>query len=209
MGLLVVVLAAGGGTWFLLRRGDAPPPETRPVAAVPPVDDAEGSGSGVAVTPTDDAVVETPAPERTSTEPEADPQQAALARLEEISDDDLTGLSLDNRYVAQLASKNPGIHDELQTTADGSHTFEATDILAEHQRLRDDPANGDVPVVLLRSTDFGTQQLYHGAPLYVTFALGDFRHERDVRSWCAARFPALSVEARANQCAVRRLRPPA
>ena len=52
------------------------------------------------------------------------------------------------RLVAQLASKTPGIEDPRQTTASGSHTFQATDILEQHQELRADPANGGVPVVL-------------------------------------------------------------
>jgi hypothetical protein len=211
MGLLVVVLlAAGGGAWLVVRRAGAPPEAAVATATAGDPGDAEGSGSGVVVAPPDDGVVEeTPTPESTPAEPEADPQQAALARLEEISRADLAAVTLDNRYVAQLASKNPGIHDELQTTAAGSHTFEATDILDEHQRLRDDPANAGARVVLLKSTDYGKRQLYRGAPLYVTFAVGDFRNAQDVRTWCAERFPALSAEARGNQCAARRLRPPA
>jgi hypothetical protein len=142
-------------------------------------------------------------------EPEPDPEAVALERLEELAHAGLTEVVLDGRYVAQLASKNPGINDPLQTTADGSHTFHAVDILAEHEQLRDDPANGDARVLLLRSDMYGKRQLVNGAPLYVTLALGDFSGAADVRRWCATRFPDLSAATRENQCVVRRLRSPA
>jgi hypothetical protein len=211
--VLVLVVAAGGAWWVL--RPDRPPPSA-PVAEAPPepADEFGGTGSGLTVTPTEEEEAEatptpSPAPSTASPEPEADPQQAALDRLEELSRQGRAGVVLDGRYVAQLASKTPGIHDPLQTTATGSHTFEAVDILEEHESLRADPANGRARVVLLKSTDYGKRQLYRGEPLFVTFAIGDFAGAADVRSWCARRFPALSAEARANQCAVRRLRPPA
>jgi hypothetical protein len=197
--LAVVLLVLGGGAWFVSGRLDAT--SQSPAATTPGVGEQDGdggSGSGV--------VEETPG--STPIEPDVDPQQVALARLEEIRRQDLDLVSLDGRYVAQLASKNPGIYDEFQTTTDGSHTFQATDVLEEHERLRDDPANGDARVVLVKSTDYGKRQLYRGAPLYVTFALGDFGSAQDVRSWCAGRFPALSAEALTNQCAARRLDPP-
>lgn len=209
--VVVLVVAAAAG-WWLLRPGAT---GQTPEAATPPVvataDPPDGEGSGQYVPPAEEPTF-TPEPEPTpenTPESTADPEAEALDRLEAISRDDLTAVSLDGRYVAQLASKNPGTHDPIQTTASGSHTFGAADILAEHERLRSDPANGSARVVLLKSTDYGKRQLHNGAPLYVTFALGDFGTEADVRSWCAERFPRLSTEELANQCAVRRLRPPA
>ena len=201
--IAVLLILGAGGAWWLLRDtgpdpappAAGPPPAT--VTTVPGGDDDGGAGS---VTPP----VEETVPQRT-----ADPERMALDRLEELARDDLAGVALDGRYVAQLASKYPGIHDPLQTTAAGSHTFRAADILDEHERLRGDPANGDARVVLLRSDTYGRRQLVGGAPLYVTFALGDFSGAAGVRAWCAARFPDLSAAARENQCAVRRLRPPA
>ncbi|MEU8606928.1 hypothetical protein AB0C29_02855 [Actinoplanes sp. NPDC048791] len=165
-----------------------------------------------------DAGLYTPLVEETTTIPDpqirnpengpTDTESVALARLEKIARDDFARIVLDGRYVAQLASKNPGIHDPLQTTAAGSHTFQASDILAEHERLRGEAANSGVRVVLLRSDQYGKRQLLNGEPLYVTLALGDFSGPASVRAWCASRFPELSNDSRDNQCAVRRLRSP-
>lgn len=216
--IAVLLVLGGAGAWWLLHpAGDtataAPvaagsPPPTSKDANDDAGKDADGDGgAGSFTAPPGEAIPDPPAyraPAGT-----VDPEAAALGRLDAIARRDLAGIVLDGRYVAQLASKNPGIHDPLQTTADGSHTFRATDILAEHERLRGDKANGAADVVLLRSDAYGKRQLHNGAPLYVTFALGDFSAAADVRAWCAARFPDLNRTARDNQCAVRRLRSPA
>lgn len=197
--VVVVLVAAAGGAWWLFRPEDEAPPVA--ATSAPTVDEP--------APPPADEPPPPPTADPTPVEPPAtlDPEAEALAQLDEISRRDLTGVRLDGRHVAQLASKNPGIPDPLQTTAAGSHVFAATDILDEHRRLRDDPANGDVRVVLLKSTDYGRAQTRNGAPLYVTFALGDFAGPDDIRSWCRERFPDLTAEQRENQCAPRRLRP--
>src|SRR4051794_9550997 len=196
---LVVLLLAGGGAWYLVRRSGTPP---APPVAAPTMpgdvgdglpDDNGGSGSGLAVTPTEEDTYTPPA------ELTPDAEQAAVEQLDELTQQDLARVSLNGQWVAQLASKYPGIYDKIQTTPSGSHTFQATDILQEHERLRQDPANGDVEVVLLNSTDFGIRQLYQGHPLYVTFGVGDFGTAQAVRDWCVNRFPDLSDTARANQ----------
>jgi len=196
--VLVVLIGAGGG-WFVTHRGEpaVPDPVAAPTTLVPAPDPTT-----VAVTtyPTE---YPTESPTTVETSTVADPEQDALAELDRISAQDLREVVFDNRYVAQVASKNPGTYDKFQTTASGSHTFQATDILAEYQRLRDDL--GSAKVVLLKSTDFGKRQMYRGAPLYVTFFLGRFGSADAVRSWCAATFPDLSADALANQCAVRRM----
>jgi hypothetical protein len=194
-GLAAVLLVVGGAGFLLLRRSGG--------------DDSQAGG---VVEPT--PVVTTPPIESTYLEPtyaqptpEADPEGEALAQLDELARQGLTRVTLDGRYAAQLASKTPGITDPHQTAADGTHVFQATDILHEHLSLRDDPRNGEATVVLLRSSDYGKRQLYDGQPLYVTFALRDFRGAQAVRAWCARRFAGLSGETLENQCAVRRLRP--
>lgn len=202
--IAVLLILGAGGVWWLQGSGEADPQS--PTAALPSPADDGGAGSFTA--PLEQTTIADLPPQEQQTET-ADPEAAALDRLEELARQGLAGVVLDGRHVAQLASKNPGIVDPLQTTSGGSHTFRAVDILEEHERLRDDPGNGDARVVLLRSDEYGKRQLRAGAPLYVTFALGDFSSAADVRAWCAARFPALSTEARENQCAVRRLRPPA
>ena len=213
----VILVIAGLGVVALRRFGGAPeaqgPSITWPVGDTGDTGDA-GDGQAPAgppafQPPATEATTEPPAEPPATEPPAADPQEEALARLEELSSQNLAQVSLDGRYVAQLASKAPGISDPYQVAADGTHVFQATDILREHEQLRDDPRNGDAAVVLLRSTDYGKRQRYRDGPLYVTFALSDFGGERAVRTWCARRFTGLTADALANQCAVRRLRPAA
>ena len=209
--VLVLIVAVGGG-YLVLRRYDVLP-STAPTAQAGDVGDNQQQGDNQP--PEDPTYEEVPpatqaAPPTTepTLEPTTDPEQDALARLDDLAQQDLNRVTLRGQYVAQLASKNPGTTDKFQTTAGGSHTFQATDILQQHQELRDDPANGDTTVVLLKSTDYGIRQLYRGAPLYVTFALGPFASKAAVTRWCGKRFPQLTGEELGNQCAVRRLRPP-
>jgi hypothetical protein len=95
----------------------------------------------------------------------------------------------------------------LQTTADGSHRFEASDILAEYRELSSGHSSSDHPVVLLKSTDYGKHQIKNGHFLWVTFALGDFPSPQSVTVWCNSEFSDLSTAERENQCVARRLEP--
>ena len=155
---------------------------------------------------------DTPSPDSTPTEPDTEPspdsttgpEAEALEQLEQLRQQDALTMVFDGRFAAQLASKSVGIVDPLQTTAAGSHTFTAADILAEHLALRSAPSQG-TSVVLVLSTDFGKRQLYQGSPLWVTFALGDFPDREAVQRWCARRFPELAGERLTNQCTVRKL----
>ncbi|WP_433362128.1 hypothetical protein ACQPZX_29785 [Actinoplanes sp. CA-142083] len=236
-GAVFVVLVGGGGFLAMRQLGADKQVPTTTAAEPDPADTVDQPGTAeltpveptaVEPTPVEPTAVEPTPVEPTTVEPTtlgpttfgpttaapateatAGSQQAALGELDSLSRQGLTRVSLGGQLVAQLASKNPGISDPHETTASGSHVFQATDILAEHERLRDDPRNGDATVVLLKSTDYGKRQLYHGKPLYVTFALRAFGSEAAVRAWCARRFPELTGDALANQCAVRRLRPPA
>ncbi|MDG4762713.1 hypothetical protein O7632_01070 [Solwaraspora sp. WMMD406] len=143
----------------------------------------------------------------TVTWPATDPQTVALAELGRIRSDDLTWLYPHGQYVAQLASKSVGIVDPQQVAENGSHVFYASDILAEHERLRREH-EASAPVALLLSTDYGKRQLYAGQPLWITIAVGDFTSADEVTSWCADRFPYLSAAALDNQCVARKLEPP-
>jgi hypothetical protein len=150
------MLVAGVVTAAVVGRGEGAPagdraavPEPAVTTATPPTAPAPGSTS--------------PSPVVT-----ADAEAVALATLYELRLRDLPTVALRGQYVAQLASKVVGIVDPHQTTANGSHTFEAVDILAEHLRLRH-ADNGGVPVVLMLSTVNGRRQRYGGQPLWVTF----------------------------------------
>ena len=175
---------------------------------------ADAGSSSTFVNSTPDVVPDTSSDTSSSSDPEPTPEsstttedaeQQALAQLEALREQSLQQVTPQGQWVAQLASKVPGIVDPEQTTTSGSHTFMAVDILAEHEAL----ANGDnlgASVVLLRSTDYGKRQLYQGQPLWVTFSVGSFFSADDVRSWCAQRFGNLSGESLKNACAPRQLK---
>ncbi|MFY1635070.1 hypothetical protein ACN27F_17650 [Solwaraspora sp. WMMB335] len=139
--------------------------------------------------------------------PATDPQAAALAELDRIRTYDLDRFQPRGQHVAQLASKSVGIVDPLQVAENGSHVFYASDILAEHLRLRQEHEAGS-SVVLLLSTDYGRRQRHDGQPLWVTVAVADFTSADDVTGWCADRFPYLSAALLENQCVARTLEPP-
>jgi hypothetical protein len=163
------------------------------------------------VTPTGTATTDAtpsgdPSIESTAT---TDPQEEALAQLEALREQDLGTVTFDGRLVAQIASKYPGISDPYQTAADGSHTFQNSDILAEHQRLRTEHADSGHAVILLKSTDYGKRQLIGGQALWVTFVVGDFPDKAAVRAWCSSHFGQLSATELKNHCDARNLRPAA
>jgi RNA polymerase subunit RPABC4/transcription elongation factor Spt4 len=137
-----------------------------------------------------------------------DPQAVAIAQLQAIRAADLPKIALAGQWVAQLASKNPGIVDLKQTTARGDHTFTAADILDEYQKARSNPIYG-THVVLLLSTDYGTRQLYNGQPLWVTVAaVPGFSSANAVNTWCAQQFPTLTGAVLDDSCTPRKLDPP-
>jgi hypothetical protein len=162
------------------------PPPTRPSAPVTPT------------TPTKHAPI-TPPP---------DPQAVAIAALQANRAGDVNSISLTGQWVAQLASKTPGIVDPNQVTARGVHTFTAVDILNEFLKARSNPVYGTY-VGLLLSTDYGTRQLYKGQALWVTFAaVPGFSSAADVETWCTQQFPTLSGSLLADFCTPTTLDPP-
>lgn len=140
---------------------------------------------------------------RSSTDP-------SLEQLQALTQGDarLVATKVDGRFVAMLSSKTAGIVDPLQTTASGSHRFGWSDILSEHERLRNDPRFGS-QVFLIMSTAFGDATTYKGKPLFVTAVDNSFFDAADVRSWCDATFAELPKAQRDNTCAPARLTPPA
>ncbi|MFI5889768.1 hypothetical protein ACIA5D_06565 [Actinoplanes sp. NPDC051513] len=150
---------------------------------------------------------DTTSPDGGETLPGGTTEDDAVAELQRLSDDGLAQVSFQGQYAAQIASKYPGIADPLQTTATGSHTFGAADILDEHRRLSDAHGSAEHPVILLKSTDYGKRQMVGTEFLWVTFAIGDFPDRQSVLDWCGNQFAELTAKERENQCAVRRLEP--
>ncbi|WP_375433421.1 hypothetical protein [uncultured Friedmanniella sp.] len=131
-------------------------------------------------------------------------EDQALADLQNQAATDLERTELDGHWSAQLASKDVGVTDTYQRTASGSHTFEAADILAEHQRLRD-RLSPPYTIRLLYGPDaFGTDDT-DGRALWYTFAVDNFDSKKDVEQFCKSAFPELGKDERGNQCFPRRL----
>ncbi|MGY1831665.1 hypothetical protein ACI8AA_14735 [Geodermatophilus sp. SYSU D01180] len=204
IGVLAASLVVGGGVaaWSGLAGDDAPSP---PVAVSEPVDTADGVDKGI-----EDggaAPSSAPAPAPAPATPTASPEEQALAELESLREESRASLSLDGRWVAQVASKNVGITDPLQTTATGSHQFFAVDILAESRSLLSLADTSQVHV--LTSFDFGRRSAAaNGDPYWITIVDAGFGSGDDVRAWCAGAFPRLSGDALANACVARTLEPP-
>ncbi|TFV88564.1 hypothetical protein [Blastococcus sp. CT_GayMR16] len=142
----------------------------------------------------------------TSAAPTYSPEDQALLELSAARSDSLQGLVLDERWVAQVASKSVGIVDPLQTAQNGTHTFFAVDILAESEAARS--SAGGAPVLVLQSTDFGKWSVAdNGQPYWITVVDAGFASSDDVDAWCASTYPSLDPEALANACAARTLGP--
>jgi hypothetical protein len=132
---------------------------------------------------------------------------AAVAELEQLRGQDINRLPLDGRWAVQLSSKAEGITDPLQLAENGSHTFHAPDILAEHLRFRSDARFGG-DVVLVNGTDFGEVSTFNGRPFWITLVLGQFTSGADVEAWCETQFTEMSPDQIANACLPRTLDPP-
>jgi hypothetical protein len=143
----------------------------------------------------------------TPSEPtEAELERQAYSALEEQAATDLQQAYLHGQWVAQLSSKYVGVRDPLQETRSGSHTFNAVDILAEHQDLRY-RFDGQYDVILLRGQDFSPGTTYNGETIWYTFLLGDFESRSAVDSFCSSAFPGLSGKYLKNHCVPRPLKP--
>jgi len=208
-GVLILGLAAGGGIgWAVSRSGNS---SVSTLGTEP----ARGDQAGI-----DQATTEPASPSLASASPEitfspsptpstpsrAQLQREAVQTMEQLADEGLADHELDRQWVAQIASKWVGIRDPLQLTRSGSHTFAATDVLAEHLALK----NGDnfgAEVFLLRGTDFGTGGRSDGKLVWTTFADGGFSSRQEAQDWCELRFPQLTGRHLENQCLPNRLRP--
>lgn len=129
----------------------------------------------------------------------------SLARLEQMRAASLRGYSFRGQFVAQLASKYPGVVDPHQKTMSGSNTFQTVDIMNEHDQLRSRFATDRV--LLFKSTDYGKRQTINGHPLWVT-VVSEFATKDAALAWCQRNFPGYSsTKDLENRCAVRQLNP--
>lgn len=108
-------------------------------------------------------------------------------------------------WVAQLASKSVGITDPRQIAVNGTHTFYARDILAEHEQLA--ARVPDLAVILADSTTYGSRKTDTGGrPYWRTVVLGgQFDSKATVTAWCARTFAPLTGADLENQCVATQL----
>jgi hypothetical protein len=207
LGVVLAVLLAGGGVgYYLWHRSSASTASgvgSAGDAGGAPATGATDSGGALGVPPP----AENP-PATTSTVPARTAEQAALGQLQALRTESLARVTLDGRWVAQLASKSVGITDPLQTAANGTHTFFANDILVESLRARSTVADPR-EVYVLWGTDFGKRSTAaDGSPYWVTLVDAGFASSADVQAWCSATYPSLSPEQLADTCVPRTLAPP-
>jgi hypothetical protein len=170
-----------------------------------------GSSSGTDSSGATDAGSSSPTPDVNSapSTPTVDTETAALQQLATMRTDSLARVSLDGRWVAQMASKSVGITDPLQTAANGTHTFNASDILTESLAARQTVADPDSNVYVLWGTDFGKRsQAANGSPYWITLVDGGFSSSSAVTAWCRTTYSSLTSAQLADTCAPRQLARP-
>lgn len=170
-----------------------------PSAAAPP--------SGATL---DEEATTSAAPSTTSsspTTPALTAEQDAVADLNALVTEARRSVVLDGRWVAQVASKNVGTRDPLQTALNGTHDFYGVDILWEVEVIRQ--RLGGSPMFTLLSTDFGRRSVDPaGNPYWTSVVDAGFSGPDGVRAWCASTFPEMTPEQLANACVPRTLDPP-
>ena len=214
LGVLVII---GYIAWTMLgsNGNTAEPAFTTPPPVVEtekPTPTAEATVSETESEPVESSappvvVEETTPVEAAPTQPSVDPEAAALDQLSAHANHYDAIIPKNSQWVAQLSSKYIGVSDPMLTAANGTHTFYATDILAEFEQTAQTVTS--VQVVLMDSRDYGKQQLIDGKNLWVTFGLSDyFTSEDDVLAWCEEEFWYLEGRERLNVCMPGRLKPP-
>jgi hypothetical protein len=219
LGVVLVLVVAGGGVGFFLWQRSRTDSASSVAAATQPAAVAT-TGSGAtggpfggasrapARTTVPSASVSAPAGTQPAPGGGTMTEQQALAYLGDLRSASVQRVTLDGRWVAQVASKNVGLTDPLQTAQNGSHTFYAVDILAESLSM--DGTVSDVSKVnVLWGTDFGKRsQAADGSPYWVTLVDAGYASHDNVLEWCSVTFPTLTPQQLANTCAPRQLTPP-
>ena len=97
--------------------------------------------------------------------------------------------------------------DHVLKTPSGSSVWHWKDILAEHEKLRED-SRFSSSVFLIMSNKFGAAiKSPNGKPYYVTAVDNSFYDAADVRSWCAQTFSDLPTAQRLDACAPAQMTP--
>jgi hypothetical protein len=202
----LVVLLAGGGVGLYLWQRSGSSNSSGTAAATSAAASSRGTRVGV---PSGETPTVLPPPAAPTTVSPEQLQAQAAAQLGAMRQASLARLPLDSRWVAQVASKSVGISDPLQTAQNGTHVFQATDILAESQAAVTKVGGDASKVYLVQGTDFGKRsQAPNGLPYWITLVDAGFASKDNVTQWCHTAFAALTPEQLADTCAPRQLTPP-
>jgi hypothetical protein len=218
LGAVLVLVLAGGGVGFWLWQRSNSQTATQAVATVTQqLQGTTGSGgTGGAFGGASQVPARTSVPQASVPPSPGTPvpglgnvtEQQAVAYLGQLRAQSLQRVVLDGRWVAQVASKNVGVTDPLQTALNGSHTFYAVDILAESLSMN---RTVDTPnkVYVLWGTDFGQRsQAADGSPFWTTVVDAGYASHDNVLEWCSFAFPTLTPAQLADTCVPRQLAPP-
>lgn len=179
-----------------------PTPSTEPSTPANPTTSADTRSTTTRATTTSSPPRTTPPPPPTPLTPLAPAEQLAAWRAES-----LRGLTLDGRWVIQLASKYDGVVDPRQIAANGTHTFGLADIVAEISALRADPRYAGQRFLVLAGTDFDSNRRY-AAPLWITLIdPGGLSTRTATLTWCRMKNPGMDDSALLNICYPRQLVP--
>jgi hypothetical protein len=211
-GVLAIALVTGVVLGVSHRSADATVAGAAGQGAVPSGTDGQGADAQSSGSPTPqagettaDASADASAAASAAAQAAEEQARAQLGSLRSAS---LAQLTLDDRWVAQVASKSVGITDPLQTAANGSHVFYAADILAEVRQAQV-TAGSAGNVLVLWSTDFGKRSAGpDGQPYWVTVVDGGFAGSTAVKDWCARTYSQLDAAELADTCVPRTLGSP-
>jgi hypothetical protein len=187
--MLWAVQSPPGSNRAIETPGSTAGPDRPPTATAPPTD-----------TPTEPA----PTTDRPTSGQVGNSEAGALTELNTLRSEARSRTTFDGHYVAQLASKYPGLVSPEEISPSGDNAFSAAEILSEHKKLQ---TTFGANIIMLLSTDYGKRQKVDGQALWVTFYDGGFTGPADVKAWCRTSFPQLKGKALTNACAVRTLRP--
>ena len=168
------------------------PSETIPTESTPPPTPTSTPVPTVAPPPPPPVTPVTPPPTPSA-------RAVAYAKLEKYWAEDAKRPVVRGQWVAMLASKREGIVDPTQQP----EPFTVPDILAEHERLRNNPVFGSY-VRMVHLGDWGTTQP-ESPPMWVTVADLNASTKANAQRWCEAHFTERGT-ALANICTPRQMR---
>lgn len=213
VGAFVAVLVLAASVWLGIRlasgnggdeRADTPPTQ---ISAPGPSGSAPvPSESGTAAPPPTDTSGETPTGDPAPTTAQAPttapaPTVSAGQQLSDQVTSDLSTVSIDGHWVAQISSKRLGSVDP--TIQPGPFSYD--DIWAEHQTFRTQPYGSMVR--LLRQGDFGKTPA-KPPTVWITIADLNAGSKAAVESWCSANFSPPPGKDMDWVCRPRQLTPP-